>query len=302
VLSLVQHGQLLGADDPIRQAIAEPPGTQGLAIDRACAAIGAQAALTAALCDEAGAPIGQIGVMTRRAIAHRAPLESIVKLFAIRAGAELVQQRAIGRFTSVFEFAPDALLIADDAGRILLANRMAETTFGFTRAELGHLTVEDLVPGPLRDRHVAHRAAFAARTQHGAMSPTRPRLSALRIDCTTIPVEINLSPFVSDEGTRVVIAIRDVTNLTRIERERAQLAAQLQRAQRLEALGTLAGGIAHDFNNLLTAIVAPRSMPTCRSPCPRSAAPRSAPATWSGRSSRSAGSSRASAPRPRCAA
>ncbi|MCE9577771.1 MAG: PAS domain S-box protein [Deltaproteobacteria bacterium] len=260
LLSLVLDGRPLVATDPLPASVAEIVRAEGghrvIAIDTARAGLGAAGYVAAPLCDEAGQPIGQIGVMTRRAIANPAPIASIVTLFAARAGAELVQLRAVSRFTSVFEFAPDALLISDEGGGIVLANRMAEKTLGYTREALTRLRVEDLVPVPLRARHAAFHREFLANARTGAMALDRPRLTALRQDGTIVPVEINLSPFQSDEGTRVVIAIRDLTELTRIERERTLLESHLRRAQKLEALGTLAGGIAHDFNNLLAAIIA----------------------------------------------
>ena len=58
----------------------------------------------------------------------------------------------------------------------------------------------------------------------------------------------------AESSARIVGILQDVTGLKQAEAERAQLEAQLQRAQKMEALGHLTGGIAHDFNNLLTAI------------------------------------------------
>ena len=61
------------------------------------------------------------------------------------------------------------------------------------------------------------------------------------------------------EGGKIVGAtcvLRDITELRKVEEEKQRLEAQLQQAQKLEALGTLAGGIAHDFNNLLMGIQA----------------------------------------------
>jgi PAS domain S-box-containing protein len=63
-----------------------------------------------------------------------------------------------------------------------------------------------------------------------------------------------------DEAERVVGTVRDVTDEVRADAERAQIAAQMQQAQKLESLGILAGGIAHDFNNLLVGILGNASL------------------------------------------
>jgi signal transduction histidine kinase/CheY-like chemotaxis protein len=63
-----------------------------------------------------------------------------------------------------------------------------------------------------------------------------------------------------DEPERVVGTVRDVTDEVRADAERAQIAAQMQQAQKLESLGVLAGGIAHDFNNLLVGILGNASL------------------------------------------
>jgi PAS domain S-box-containing protein len=72
----------------------------------------------------------------------------------------------------------------------------------------------------------------------------------------TTPVLYNASVY-RDEGgnvTGVFAAARDISEQKRAEEERKKLEAQLQQAQKMEAIGLLAGGIAHDFNNILTAI------------------------------------------------
>jgi PAS domain S-box-containing protein len=206
--------------------------------------------------DARGEVVAFVGIMTRRPIAHPKRIESIVRLFALRAGAELERQRSEERFAGVFEWAPDALLIVDHEGRILTANRQAEPLLGYSREELSGRSVDDLVPAQRRAAHHAMRASFRDRADAHRMGSERARLAALRKDGVEVPVEISLSPLESSRDRLIVAALRDVSERVRAEEERAALERRLRETQKMESLGTLAGGIAHDFNNVLTAILA----------------------------------------------
>ena len=203
-----------------------------------------------------GEVIGVVGVMTRKPISHPESVLSILQVFALRTAAEIERQWSEARFVGVFEFAPDALLMVSGAGRVVMANRIAEEMLGYPREALLQLKVEDLVPEAERRGHAELRATFTAQDRPRQMGGARSQLWALKKDGSRLPVEISLSPVHTAEGTLVIVAIRDVSARVRAERQRAQLEDQLREAQRLESLGTLAGGIAHDFNNLLAAIVA----------------------------------------------
>jgi PAS domain S-box-containing protein len=120
------------------------------------------------------------------------------------------------KFRALLEAAPDAMVIVDDRGRIELVNAQAEQLFGYPRAKLVGQSVELLVPERARAAHAAHRHGFLK------APGTRPmgagvELYARRSDGTEFPVEISLSPLVTEQGVLTISAIRDVTARKRAE-------------------------------------------------------------------------------------
>ena len=81
------------------------------------------------------------------------------------------------------------------------------------------------------------------------------RLRDLRSDGSVVPVEVYSSGIALEEGLFVLATVRDISAQVQMEKDRAVLAARLQRAEKMEALGTLAGGVAHDLNNVLAGVV-----------------------------------------------
>jgi PAS domain S-box-containing protein len=132
------------------------------------------------------------------------------------------------RFRGLLDAAPDALIIVDSAGRIVLTNRQAKALFGYEPEELLGQAIEILVPEAHREGHVGKREGFMAEPR------TRPMgaglaLTARRKDGTEIPVEISLSPVTTRQGLLVTAAVRDVTERKRAEAQIAALNADLQR-------------------------------------------------------------------------
>jgi PAS domain S-box-containing protein len=117
---------------------------------------------------------------------------------------------------SLVESVPDALVIADADGRIVLVNAQTEQLFGYPRGELLGHAVELLVPERQRARHVAQRAAFARDPHVRPMGRGLP-LTGRRKDGHEIPVEISLSPLTTDAGLLIVSSIRDVTERRKAE-------------------------------------------------------------------------------------
>jgi diguanylate cyclase (GGDEF)-like protein/PAS domain S-box-containing protein len=114
------------------------------------------------------------------------------------------------RFRALLETAPDAMVIVDERGRIVLVNSQTERLFGYARAELIGEPVEMLVPERFAAAHPGHRRTFAE-DPHARPMGSDLDLFARRKDGSEFPVEISLGPLQTEEGTLISSAIRDVT-------------------------------------------------------------------------------------------
>src|SRR5271165_113800 len=114
-------------------------------------------------------------------------------------------------FRAVLDAAPDAMLVVDQQGRIVLANVPSERLFGYAHSELVGQKVEALVPQRFRAKHPGHRSGYFAGDPHLRPMGAGLELFGLRKDGTEFPVEISLSPMETPQGRMVISAIRDVT-------------------------------------------------------------------------------------------
>lgn len=169
------------------------------------------------------------------------------------------RKRAEKKLRDLLEAAPDAMVIVDHLGDIVLVNAQVERPFGYRRDDLLGCPVEMLLPGRYRSVHVSHRREYA---QHAHTRPMGAGLElyAVRNDGSEVPVEISLSPLHTDEGPLVVAAIRDISERKRAEQQVAAANEQLRRAEaervhiaRVVTWGELASSIAHEMNQPLAA-------------------------------------------------
>ena len=111
---------------------------------------------------------------------------------------------------ALFEMAPDAMIVSDVQGRIVLANPQAEHLFGYTTTQLRSLSVEALVPERVRATHHLHREQFIAHPRPRPMGSGQ-ELAGVRADGTLFPVEIALSPIHTADGDFYVASVRDIS-------------------------------------------------------------------------------------------
>ena len=114
------------------------------------------------------------------------------------------------RFRQVVEAAPNAMVLIDLDGNIVMVNAQAEQDFGYSRSELVGQPIEMLLPERFRARHPELRRAFLADPRSRPMGAGRD-LHGLKKDGSEFPVEIGLNPIDTDEGKMVLSAIVDIT-------------------------------------------------------------------------------------------
>src|SRR5471032_2918767 len=127
-------------------------------------------------------------------------------------------QQADAKCRELLESTPDAIIMTNASGRIVLANGHAERLFGYAAGALRGQPLEVLLPERYRAGHVGHRSQYFGQPRPRTMGAGL-ELYGLRRDGVEFPLEISLSPITTDDGTLVMSAIRDTSERRKAEQK-----------------------------------------------------------------------------------
>ncbi len=144
----------------------------------------------------------------------------LLVVFSLLRQENMQRRKTEAKFKGLLESAPDASVIVNRNGNIVLVNSQAERAFGYTREELLGQKIEMLIPAGYQEKIA--RPRLESNTTSHALPSTNVGLElyGLRKDGTEFPVEISLSPLETEEGSIVIGSIRDITERKRLQQER----------------------------------------------------------------------------------
>lgn len=127
-----------------------------------------------------------------------------------------IEERGQRHFRTLLDSAPDAMVIIDASGEIMMVNRRTEEVFGYSRNEIIGQHIEMLMPQRFREQHPGHIRSFFSNPVALSMSSERELFGLARGD-REFPIEISLSPIETDDGVLVASSVRDITERKQAE-------------------------------------------------------------------------------------
>jgi PAS domain S-box-containing protein len=157
------------------------------------------------------------------------------------------------RYEHLLQSAPDAMIFVTREAKIMRINAQFGDLFGYTEEELAGRDLHLLIPERFRSRHRNNLAGYFEKPRARPMG-TSLTIYGLRKDGSEFPVDISLSPLVTDGELFTVAAVRDMTERKKAEEEKQRLREQLSQAEKISALGRIAANVADEIRNPLTSV------------------------------------------------
>ena len=190
---------------------------------------------------------GNYRLFLSRAVPIRDPQGRIMRWFGTN--TDISESKESGaKYRGLLEAAPDAMVVVNQGGEIVLLNVQAEKQFGYRRDELVGQKVKNIIPEGFAERLIADGTRTAAEALAQQIG-TGIELVARRKDGSEFSIELMLSPLESAEGILVTAAVRDITARKKAESQLLNKVEELNRSN--EELGQFAYIASHDLQEPL---------------------------------------------------